>query len=323
MTIGTIIFLIVFLVCSVVILLVVLGLPPFGSAGTENNFRAMFEAQRGAGNDVPRQVVAEDAFEEAKKKTVRKTSDSRATIERRLKWAQWKMPALTFHSIEAGISLTAFLLGAIIFGPILLLVCLSTGPLIMRTILDRAVEKRFSEFDKDYPSFLLSLVGLLKTGMNPISAIEATSRGMEETSLIKQEIDVMLERMRYGVPEEQSIGGFAEDIFHPEVELFVQALLLSKAVGGTLSDTLDRLARSVRKRQHFRKSAKAAVGMQRGSIWFILVMMVSLEGYLWFMYPEVVEGAISDETGWQVWQVAITLILSGIYWIKTVTKIKV
>jgi tight adherence protein B len=133
----------------------------------------------------------------------------------------------------------------------------------------------------------------------------------------------MLERLKYGVSEDKSIGSFAEDVYHEEIELFVQALLLSRRVGGTLSDTLDRLAKQVRKRQYFRSTAKGAVGMQRGSIYFILGVMVGMEVYLYFVYPEAVLGALNDSMGWQVWQVAIALILTGMWWITQVTKIRV
>jgi tight adherence protein B len=189
--------------------------------------------------------------------------------------------------------------------------------------LNRSIEKRFKAFDADYPQMLLSLVGLLKTGMNPMGALEAASKGLDDGSLVRQEIELMIERLRFGVSEDKSIGSFGEDIFHPEIELFVQALLLSRRVGGTLSDTLDRLAKQVRKRQYFRSAANAAVGLQRGSIWFILGILVSLEVYLYIVYPESITGAINDEFGWQVWQGSIVVILLGLYWVRQVTKIRV
>ena len=133
----------------------------------------------------------------------------------------------------------------------------------------------------------------------------------------------MLERLRFGVSEDKSIGAFGEDIYHTEIELFVQALLLSRRVGGNLSETLDRLAKQVRKRQAFRATARAAVGMQRGSIWFILAIMVGMESYLYFVYPEGVVNALNDPIGWQVWQVGILVIIFGIWWVNQVTKIKI
>lgn len=259
----------------------------------------------------------------AEESTVLKSSDSKLTLRKKLKYGQWKMSPAIFRFCEITISLFVVSLAHFKLNVMMQGMCLLTGPLFMRWLLTRSVEKRFKAFDADYPQFLLSLVGLLKTGMNPMNAIEAASAGMDQGALVRQEIDLMMERLRFGVSEDKSIGSFGEDIHHPEIELFVQALLLSRRVGGTLSDTLDRLAHQVRRRQFFRSSAVAAVGLQRGSIWFILGILGALEVYLWFIYPEAIQGAMNDEFGWQVWQGGFAMIILGIFWVRQVTKIRV
>jgi tight adherence protein B len=164
---------------------------------------------------------------------------------------------------------------------------------------------------------------MLKVGQNPMVAVKSASEALSENSLVKFEVNLMLDRARLGVSEQQSIGCFAEDVYHPEIELFVQALLLSRRVGGSLADTLERLAVQCRKRQYFRNSAQAAVSMQKGSIWFILGIMVLIETYLYFKNRESVVVALQDPVGWQVWQTGIVLIIFGIWWVRQVTKLKI
>lgn len=259
----------------------------------------------------------------AQENRVKKVSDSRLTLEKRLRYAQWKISPAIFYGLMVLVSLVIFLVVRIQFNFVLQLFGLAAGPMFMFWLLNSAMMRRFHRFDKDYPSFLLSLVGLLKTGMNPIQALQAAAEGLDATALVKQETDLMLERLKVGIPEDQSIGSFGEDIYHEEIELFVQALLLSRRVGGNLSDTLDRLAKQVRRRQYFRSSAHHAVGMQRGSIWIILAVLVGLVSYIYTVAPDLVTGAWKDEIGWQVWQVGLVLILIGIFWIRQVTKIRV
>jgi tight adherence protein B len=254
---------------------------------------------------------------------VGKVVTSRLTLQKKLKFAQWRIPPSIFRLCEVAISAVVVTLMHSKFNLFMQSLGMMVGPIIMRWILGTLINRRFKAFDSDYPQFLMQLVGLLKTGMNPINGIEAAAQALEPTSLVRIEVELMLERLRFGVSEDKSIGVFGEDIFHPEIELFVQALLLSRRVGGTLSDTLERLARQVRRRQYFRSSAKAAIGMQRGAIWFILGIMVGLEIYLYFMFPESVLGAIADPTGWQVWQGGLALIGLGVFWINQVTKIRV
>lgn len=254
----------------------------------------------------------------------RKRTSSALTLEKKLKYAQWNMPPVVFRLVMIVISLCVIAMASQLFDWVVQVVSLLSGPLVMNWTLNRAVSSRFKAFDADYPQMLLSLVGLLKTGMNPLQALESAANALDEGSLVRSEVEAMMLRVRYGVPEEKSIGAFGEDIFHPEIELFVQALLLSQRVGGgALSNTLDRLAKQVRKRQYFRMSAHAAIGMQRGSIWFIVGILAALEVYLYFAYPQAIVEAFEDPIGWQVWQGGGLVIALGLFWISQVTKLKI
>lgn len=301
-------------------------------AFAKNQMQAIVSAQRFEGSGKPKEAQRSSMFKVEPKK-IQRNKSSNLTLAKKFKYAQWKRMSMpVYRAIQIVVSVFFYILIcyvvekgtgnklSLVFQALILL---TSGPLLVGSILERAVNKRFKAFDKDYPAFLLSLIGLIKTGMTTMAAIEAAAKGLDETSLMKQECDLMIERLRVGVPEEASIGAFAEDIYHPEVELFVQALLLSRRVGGTLSDTLDRLARQIRKRQYFRSQAHAAVGLQRGSVLFIVGIMVLLEAYLASVYPQAVFGAMKDPIGWSAWQAGIGVILTGMYWVRQVSKIKV
>lgn len=328
MTTTTIAILLIICIAALFVAAIILGLPIAGGARKsqsrfKNNLGSIVSAQRESAayqrspgeRERPNQVFDTSQF--------RKTTGSKLTLQKKLKFAQWKISPAAFHLMELGVSFAAFMAIGIRLNYFMMFLCLAAGPVFMRWILNFRIDRRFKAFDLDYSPFLLSLVGLLKTGMNVMGALEAAASGLEEGSLVREEVELMMERLRFGVSEDKSIGAFGEDIAHPEIELFVQALLLSRRVGGTLSDTLDRLAKQVRRRQYFRKSAMAAIGMQRGSIWFIVAILFAMEVYLYFVYPEAVSGAWNNPTGWQVWQVGIGLIICGIFWVRQVTKIKV
>jgi len=309
-----------------VLVLLLLGFPAGHGAfdvgyATRTQMNRIVAAQRQQGKKAQAEALRE-IYRSAEEARVDKVCTSELTLEKRLKYAQWKMPPLFFRLIEVVISIVACFLVSLKFNIVLTCLALLTGPFFMNWLLNLFINRRFKAFDRDYAPFLLSVVSLLKTGLDPIQALETAAQELELGSLIRSEVELMLERLRYGVPEEKSIGVFGEDIYHPEIELFVQALLLSRRVGGNLSDTLERLSKQVRKRQFFRDSANAAVGMQRGSIWVILFLMVAMEGYLYVVFPETIKDSIKDDIGWQVWQIGIVVILLGLYWIRQVTKIR-
>jgi tight adherence protein B len=316
-------------ICGLLLLFIVgllLGFPVPGFGGSaRNQLSKMVESQRRSVSRTSKGGKSSDAsiYDTAKEARVENVKSSVLTLEKKLRYAQWTLPPLGFRLLEIGISLLMAFIVSLKFNKVMVGMSLLSGPLFMRWLLNKFIDRRFKAFDSDYPAFLMNLVSLLRTGMNTMNGMEAAAKALDEDSLVRAEVMLMLERLKYGVAEEKSIGSFAEDIYHEEIELFVQALLLSRRVGGNLSDTLDRLAKQVRKRQYFRASARAAVGLQRGSIAFILAIMAGMEVYLYFVYPEAIVKAIKDPTGWQVWQFGLTVILLGMFWVRQVTKIRV
>jgi tight adherence protein B len=246
------------------------------------------------------------------------------SLRARLRYANlaW-MPPYVVSLLQILISLVAFAVAYTYTRLILQIVSAFTGPMVVNWWINRRIRKRVNRFDMDFAQFLLSVVGMLKTGLNPVQALEAAADSLEEESLVRQEVELMLERVRMGVPEDRSIGSFGEDIDQPEIELFVQALLLSRRVGGTLSDTLDRLAKQIRKRQTFKMAANGAVSMQRGSIFAIIAVIGFVQFYMLLIAPDMVVGAWTNPklAGWA--QGAICIVLGAILMINKLTKIKI
>lgn len=246
------------------------------------------------------------------------------TLRTRLRYANlaW-MPPYVVSLLQILISLVAFAIAYVYLRLTLQIVAAFTGPVIVNWWINRLITKRVQRFDADFAQFLLAVVGMLKTGLNPVQALETAADSLEAESLVRQEVELMLERVRMGVPEDRSIGSFAEDIDQPEIELFVQALLLSRRVGGMLSDTLDRLAKQIRKRQIFKAAANGAVSMQRGSIFAIIAVICFVQTYMLLIAPDMVIGAWTNPklAGWA--QGAICIVLGAILMINKMTKIKI
>ena len=301
-------------------------IPTLGSTGSaaRQRFRSMVGNQRSDDTGKDAGLRRKDALAASQDVTpITRGSDSKLTLQKKLKFARWThIPPYVISVSQIAISLLVFLLTRQVFGTLLQLVALTTGPIVVNTILMHRVNARFKKFDSDYPQFLMSLVGLLKTGMNPVQALGAASEGLGEDSLVRLEVESMLERMRLGISEDRSIGSFGEDVNHAEIELFVQALLLSRRVGGTLSDSLERLAKQVRKRQFFRRSANAAVAQQRGSMYMILAILAALELYLYLSWRQGVTEVWYDAQGKSVCEFALVMMIGGLYWSRQVSKIR-
>ncbi len=308
------------------------GGAPKASTGQVATLRNLVQAQRAQfdpmkeggpgqrrGKDNLAFVAAEDPALSRKKLA----QSSTMTLEKKLKYAQWKITPLQFRAIQALVTILVFIPARMHATVAIQMLAAFLTPAVVRSFLDGAIERRFKAFDADYPVLLLSFVSLLKTGMSTIAGLEAAAKGLDPGSLVRAEVELMIERLRLGLTEEQAINAFGEDIAHPELELFVQSLLLSRKVGGTLSTTLERLAKQVRKRQQFRQQAKAAVGLEQSSIYAIAFIMSALMAYLTWASPDLVLPALKHELGNKIFQGGLASIIFGFWWSRKVTNIKI
>jgi tight adherence protein B len=304
---------------------------PARQQAVSSNLRALVQAQRDRNaaeaksgvKSRDRANLALAAAAEGELNRKKGAATSRITLEKKLRYARWPITPLQFRGIQAFVTVALVIpvyLNATIY---IVLMVLFLSPLLVRGVLDRAVRLRFDAFDRDYPVLLLQYVSLLKTGMSTIGGLENAAKGLEEGALVRAEVELLIERLRLGLTEEQAISAFGENIAHPELELFVQSLILSKRVGGMLSQTLERLAKQVRKRQQFRKQANAAVGMERNSLYMIAFIMSALMVYLGYSAPELVFGAFKHPLGMKIFQFGIMLIGFGFYWSQKVTELKI
>lgn len=304
------------------------GAAPGASGGATSNLRALVVSQRVQPgqeeapnrNKVNLAMAAAAESQLSRKKTA---ATSRMTMLKKLKYARWPITPVQFRIIQVLTAIVLFIPAYLHATVFIMILAVLAGLFFCESVLDYSVQRRFNLFDEDYPVMLLQYVSLLKTGMTAIGGLEAAGKALEEGSLVREEIELLIERLRLGLTEEQAINAFGDDIPHPELELFVQSLLLSRRVGGTLSATLERLAKAVRKRQQFRKQAIAAVGMERGSLYLIAVIMSLLMGYLAWQAPELVFPAFKNPTGSKIFQFGLLIISVGFYWMSRVTKIKI
>lgn len=337
LTIAVLVLLIVVVAVGLMIFLFSSNRNPAASRGqtaaVQSNLRNLVVAQRQRSAAAARGEIIGDsqealslAFAAAEEGGLSKKqvqSASVMTLTKKLRYAKWPITEVQFRGIQFFTSLVFFIPALIVATVYIQILAAVMGWLIPPWILDRALTRRFDMFDQDYPVLLLSYVSLLKTGMSPIPGLEAAGKGLEHDSLVRAEISLLIERLRLGLSEEQAISAFGEDVAHPELELFVQSLILSRRVGGQLSATLERLAKQVRKRQEFRKKAVAAVAMERSSLHMIALIMGLLMIYLSWTAPQLVFPAFSHPLGNKIFQCGIMLIVFGFYWSSQVTKIKI
>ncbi|RME59918.1 MAG: hypothetical protein D6780_04330 [Candidatus Dadabacteria bacterium] len=187
----------------------------------------------------------------------------------------------------------------------------------------RKERQKALNFERDFPSFLMSLSSSIKTGLDPLTALlNSTELFSEETELGKSLV-LFKEQIEMGTSEEEAIRSFASDINHPDINLFRTAFLLARKEGASLSTALRRLAKVTRTRQSFRRKIRAAVAMQKLSSYGIVGSALVIAGIQAASNPQAVKAAISHPIGIKALGAGVSLMAVGLIWMLRLTRSKI
>lgn len=250
-------------------------------------------------------------------------SSQEHSLSKKLEIAGWRIGAIEFSALAVTIALaTTWIIypHCTIFG---LTLALILPPLALRALLTRAVTKKFEQFEKDFHVFLLALSGVLRSGIELVRALRIVANQFDEDSHVRREIDLLIDRIRVGVPEEYAFLSLGEILQHPEMILLRRSIVLSRRCGGQLSSIIERLADQVKNRTIYRQRAQGAIAMERMSIWVISFVMTFVLGFLTLKSPELVSATGTTELGKQITEGGLLLIILGFLWSYKITNVKV
>lgn len=178
-------------------------------------------------------------------------------------------------------------------------------------------------FERDYPTFLLSLASSVRAGLDPLAAILTTRDIFPPSSPIHQEIARIEALIREGEPELDALERFAEVIAHPDLPLFRSTLTIAIREGGPIGPSLERLARVTRRRQAFRQRARGAVAMQRLSAFGIVGSAISILAFQLITARQQIIQAITHPIGLIAYGLGGLFLLFGITWLLLLTRSRV
>lgn len=184
-------------------------------------------------------------------------------------------------------------------------------------------KKEALAFERDYPTFLLSLASSVRAGLDPLSAILTTREVFPSTSPIHQEIARTEALIVEGEPELSALERFAEHVPHPDLPLFRATLGIAVREGGPIGPSLERLARVTRRRQAFRQRARGAVAMQRLSAFGIVGSAVSILIFQITTARTQIIQAVSHPIGSIAYLLGGFFLVCGITWLLLLTRSRI
>ncbi|MCB0343612.1 MAG: type II secretion system F family protein [Bdellovibrionales bacterium] len=188
--------------------------------------------------------------------------------------------------------------------------------------IDSRIQSKSSRFSEDYPTLLLAAASSIKAGHTVECAMERAIQLMPKTSVVREEVEKLLEATGKGVSKEEAIARFAARIRLPDIELFRAAYLLAANNGGRFAPTLERLAKVTRDRICLLGAAKVSTSTMRMTsnvllvIAPIILMIVSLRSASFW------ETLLNDSVANTAATVGVTCIVGGYLWVRRLSAFK-
>ncbi|WGL15420.1 type II secretion system F family protein [Microbulbifer bruguierae] len=180
---------------------------------------------------------------------------------------------------------------------------------------------RYQKFSKDLPDALLSMSNMMRSGLNLSGALGLVVK--ETGGPLSQEFGMLLNELTMGRNFDEALDEIYRRVPIPDLELVVAGMKISREVGGSLADVLERLADTIRKRLEMEGKIKSltAMGVLQGWVMTLLPIIVGVGIYA--IEPETMSLLFTDWRGWIACSAVVILEFAGYKFIKKIVTIDV
>jgi tight adherence protein B len=185
----------------------------------------------------------------------------------------------------------------------------------------RLKRRRAQHFDEQLPELLLALAGALRAGSGVQSALRHIVA--QSPTPLAQEFGLMLREQRMGVSFEQALGSLYLRMPTEGTGLVVSSLKIAAQSGGSLAETLERIAATLRARLHLLGRINALTSQGRMQAWVMACLPLALAVVLNQLDPESMQQLWHTPLGWTVMAVIACLEMTGIFFIRRIVDIQV
>jgi len=196
-----------------------------------------------------------------------------------------------------------------------------TGLALPKLLLWWLKKRRREKFDHQLVEALTNMGNSLKAGFSLGQALELLSQ--EADNPMRQEMGLTVREMQVGVTMEDALDHLYERMPSKDLDLVITSILISREVGGDLTEIFDNIARTIRERHRIEGKIKAlsAQGKLQGFVICAIppVMAVALS----YIAPTLIRPLYTTFLGWVVMAVIVGLMSAGIYTIYRIVAIEV
>ncbi len=181
--------------------------------------------------------------------------------------------------------------------------------------------RRDTAFNDQLVDALVNMGNSLRAGFTLPQALDLVQREMENP--MSQEMRLVVQEMRLGVPVEEALQHLAERMPSQDMELLVTAVTISRDIGGDLTEVFDNIAETIRERKRIegKIAALTAQGKLQGIVISLLPIGIALA--INVLTPDFLTPMYTTLPGALMLAAVVVLEVLGLYFIYKITKIDV
>ena len=164
-----------------------------------------------------------------------------------------------------------------------------------RMILNYYIRKRKKTFEVQFIQGLEFLSSSMKAGLSLVQAIESL---VEHSSPpLSQEFDLVMREYRIGIPLNEALQNLSNRLASEEVNLMVYSAIITRELGGDISEIFDHLAEIIRSRHRVIERIDTLTAQGRLQAMVCGAIPLFLYGLLFLWQPEFVQPLFKTAIG--------------------------
>ncbi len=187
--------------------------------------------------------------------------------------------------------------------------------------LDKKQKDRLTRFNEGLPDMITTIIGSLRAGFSFAQALKAVVE--ESENPIKEEIEIVLKEMQYGINIEDALQQLKQRMPSEDLELVIQSVIIQKQVGGNLATVLDTIVQTIRDRNKIQRQVVTLTAQGRLSGIVIGLLPVVLGVVIYLMQPDYMGTFFSHPMGMGMVGIGAISGTIGFVMIRKITKIEV
>jgi tight adherence protein B len=190
--------------------------------------------------------------------------------------------------------------------------------LLTRTFLGYCANKVSRDLLSQFPDALSMVSRSVRVGVPLGEAIKVVAR--EGLSPTREEFGKAADAVAIGLDLETALVEMAERNDLAEYRFFATALSLQSQTGGGLTETLDTLADTIRKREAARKRGNALASEAKTSIYVLTALPLVTGVMLWMSNPDYIDILFITPDGQKLLGIAVFMLCLGLFSMQQIIK---